>query len=598
MTFPKPSPWLLFSLALSLIYIMLTIQPSFGYEYLVQDDARQHVFWMQQFRDPDLFPKDLIAQYFRSIVPAGYIALYEMAAQIGINPMGLSRWLPIGLGLATTGFCYGICVKILPIPVVGFVATFLLTQNLWTKDDLVSGTPRAFFYPLFTAFLFFLLQRPEKPFWKSLIPCLVVFLLQGLFYPQTLLLSCGVLVLNLIPWDKRQLPQRADWGFMAAGLGVAALVLLPFALQTSEYGPVITAAEARSLPEFAEHGRVRYFVPPLEYWLSWMRSGIFPSLWVPPLLLSGFLLPFLKRLPLLQQVRPNVKLLTDVIVASLVWFGLAHILLFRLQLPSRYTQHSFRVVFAVAAAIALAALFDGFSRWLNTAPSQRWKALGLTTVLAIALITISPTPTKSYPYLVYVVGRTPALYQFFQHQPKDIMIASLAQEVNNVPTFAQRSILTGREYALPYHKGYYKELRQRTVDLIAAQYTPDLAKLQAFIRQYGIDFWVVEQESFKTYYVKDDFWLRQYEPEVSGAIAQLESGQKSALAKLRKRCSVLQSDRSAVPGLKVNLREAGQVEVLNAGCLLEANWHSPPHRRMGILQSTSQLAKTGLHQSM
>ncbi len=578
MTFPKLAPWLIFSLVISFLYIVLTLQPSFGYEYLVQDDARQHVFWMQQFQDGVLFPNDLIAMYFRSIVPAGYTALYGLAAQIGINPLALSRWLPIGLGLATTGFCYGICVKILPVPVVGFVASFLLTQNLWTKDDLVSGTPRAFFYPLFTAFLYYLLQRHESPVWRrSLLPCLIIFLLQGLFYPQTLLLSCGVLVLNFMVWEQGRirLPQRLqDWGFVAAGLGVAVLVLLPFALQTSEYGPVITAAEARPMAEFAEHGRVRYFVPPLEYWLSWIRSGIFPSLWVPPLMLAGFLLPvlwrFSERLPLLQQVRPNVKVLVDVVLASLVWFTLAHILLFRLQLPSRYTQHSFRVVWAIAAAIALAALFDGFSRWLNSASRQnRLKALGLTVIGAIALISISPTPAKSYPFLVYVVGRTPPLYQFFQQQPKDIMIASLTQEANNLPTFAQRSILTGREYALPYHKGYYRELRQRTVDLIAAQYTPDLAKLQAFIRQYGVDFFVVEQESFKPYYVKDDFWLRQYEPFTSEAIAQLESDRRPALARLRNRCSVLKSDRLLVPHLKMEPREAGQLEVLDAQCILK-----------------------------
>jgi hypothetical protein len=577
MKFSKLPPWLIFSLIISFLYIILTLQPSFGYEYLVQDDARQHVFWMEQFRDGALFRGDLIADYFRSIVPVGYTTLYGVAAKLGIDPMGLSRWLPIGLGLATTGFCYGICVRILPIPVVGFVASFLLTQNLWTKDDLVSGTPRAFFYPLFTAFLYFLLRRQEaKDWWRGLLPCLGIFLLQGLFYPQTLLLSCGVLVLNFVNWEngRIRLPQRAqDWGFVVASLAIAALVLLPFALQTSEYGPVLTAAEARSMPEFAEHGRVRYFVPPLEYWLSWMRSGLFPSLWVPPLMLAGFLLPFLgrfkERLPLLQRVRS--KLLVDVVVASLVWFGLAHLLLFRLQLPSRYTQHSFRVVWAIAAAIVLAALFDGFSRWLNQASRQnRLKALGLTVVVAIGLISISPTPAKSYPFLVYVPGRSPALYEFFQRQPKDIMIASLTQEANNLPTFAKRSILTGREYALPYHKGYYKELRQRTVDLIAAQYSPDLAKLQDFIRQYGVDFFVVEQESFKPYYVADDFWLRQYEPIATQAIAQLEGDRKPALARLRNRCSVLQSDRLVVPYVKLEPREAGKIEVLAADCILKA----------------------------
>jgi hypothetical protein len=288
--------------------------------------------------------------------------------------------------------------------------------------------------------------------------------------------------------------------------------------------------------------------------------------------LAGFLLPFLgqfkEQFPLMQQVRP--KLLLDVVAASLVWFGLAHLLLFRLQLPSRYTQHSFRVVWAIAAAIVLAALFDGFSRWLNQASQQnRQKALGLTLVAAIGLISISPTPAKSYPFLVYVPGRTPALYEFFQQQPKDIMIASLTQEVNNLPTFAKRSILTGREYALPYHKGYYKELRQRTVDLIAAQYG-DLAKLQAFIQQYGVDFWVVEQESFKPYYVADDFWLRQYEPFASQAMAQLQGSSKPALARLRNRCSVLKSDRLVVPHVKIEPREAGQIEVLSAPCILKA----------------------------
>lgn len=34
-------------------------------------------------------------------------------------------------------------------------------------------------------------------------------------------------------------------------------------------------------------------------------------------------------------------------------------------------------------------------------------------------------------------------------QPQDIRIASLAEEANNIPTFAQRSILVGREYAIP-----------------------------------------------------------------------------------------------------------------------------------------------------
>jgi len=53
---------------------------------MVQDDARQHVFWMQRFLDPALFPRDLIADYFQSVAPAGYTAIYQMMAGVGINP--------------------------------------------------------------------------------------------------------------------------------------------------------------------------------------------------------------------------------------------------------------------------------------------------------------------------------------------------------------------------------------------------------------------------------------------------------------------------------------------------------------------------------
>jgi len=53
--------WFSLSLTFAAIYGILGLQEAFSSEYVVQDDARQHVFWMQRFFDPGLFPKDLIA---------------------------------------------------------------------------------------------------------------------------------------------------------------------------------------------------------------------------------------------------------------------------------------------------------------------------------------------------------------------------------------------------------------------------------------------------------------------------------------------------------------------------------------------------------
>ena len=125
--------WLSLSLLFAAIYSYLALQQVFSSEYVVQDDARQHVFWMLRFLDPNLFPNDLIANYFQSVAPAGYSSLYHLLASIGINPLLFNKILPSIMALITTGYCFGICLQILPIPFTGFIAIEMLNQNLKKK---------------------------------------------------------------------------------------------------------------------------------------------------------------------------------------------------------------------------------------------------------------------------------------------------------------------------------------------------------------------------------------------------------------------------------------------------------------------------------
>lgn len=541
--------WLSLSLAFAAVYGVMALRQAFAGEYVVQDDARQHVFWMQQFRDAALFQGDLIASYFRSVAPIGYTAVYWLPAQVGLDPLMLNKLLPIGLGLITTAYTFGVSMQMVPVPLAGFLSTLLLNQNIWMKDDLVSATPRGFLYPLFAAFLYYLVQR-------SLWPCLVTLALQGLFYPQILLLSAGVLVLSLVQLQQGRwgiTRDRRDWWFVGLGLLVSFVVLLPFALQTSEYGAVITPAEARQLPEFGNDGRSRFFVPPLEFWLTWERSGIFPAVWKPPLMLAAVLLPVLwpmrDRLPLLHRVTATVSLLFHIIGASLGWFAIAHLVLFKLQLPSRYTQHSLRFVFALAAGIVLAAVLEKVLRlWAEPQTRARWRsplALGLAGLITLALIAY-PSFEDDFPDTEYKEGREAAIYEFFQQQPKDALIASLTATTDDLPTFAQRPVLISREYAIPFHTGYFNQFRQRVFDLIAAQYTPQLPELKAFIRTYGVDFFLVEQTSFRPGYLTGNRWLQQFQPTVDEAIALLKAGQRPALARLRNRCTAFQSEELTV----------------------------------------------------
>ena len=61
--------WFALSLAIVLIYSLESLKVSFQSEYFIQDDARQHIFWMRRFLDAELFPQDFIADYFQSVAP-------------------------------------------------------------------------------------------------------------------------------------------------------------------------------------------------------------------------------------------------------------------------------------------------------------------------------------------------------------------------------------------------------------------------------------------------------------------------------------------------------------------------------------------------
>ena len=160
----------------------------------------------------------------------------------------------------------------------------LLNQNLWLKDDLISGTPRAFFYPLFLGFIHYFLK-------KSSLGIIITITLLGLFYPQGVFLCAALLTLDFLHFRNQQ-----KLTILTIGLTTAFLILLPYALNTSEYSPIITLTQAKKLPEFFPGGRASFFSNNnFDFWLTGDRSGIIPPEWLsqsflPPQVWAGLLL--------------------------------------------------------------------------------------------------------------------------------------------------------------------------------------------------------------------------------------------------------------------------------------------------------------------
>ena len=509
---PNPSPnvsriWLALSFLLSASYALPILRDTLQPGYLVANDARQHLFWTRRFLDGDLFPQDLIADYFQSLAPPGYRAFYWSFAQLGLDPLDVARILPVILALLTTALAFRFSLSLLPIPFAAFLASSLYLQNLWMRDDLVSATPRAFLSPLLLTFLYAVASR------RRLLMLGAIAGLAG-FYPTYVLVAAAVLL--LLPW-KDNLP----WRWRLLGLGVSVLLLLPYVVSSSEFGPTITLAQAHQLPEFQPGGRTAYFLEDWgRFWFWGGRSGLQLPL-DPPLLCAAILLPGLLRL----RRRPphRFPVLRALLAASLGLFALAHLLAFRLHLPSRYSHHSLRVVFAFGAAIALVMLLQIL---LDKSRIVCYATLGA----MLAYLLVYPTTLGNYPRTNLIVGNHGALYEFLQGQPPDIRIASLAMEANQLPTFSRRSLYVGYEYAIPFHRAYHQEMRRRAIALIQAHYSPDAGELRQFLTQEAIDLLVIERGAFEPDYLERSWWKRSY-PEIAQTVEQqLHQGQVPALA--------------------------------------------------------------------
>ena len=222
----KFSAWLILSIIVSILFSCAGLKLSFQSIYTIQDDARQHIFWMQQFSDSDLFQGDLIANYFKSVSPWGFTTLYKLVNHLGIDIFWFNKISPLLIGIATTIYCFIVCLEFIPVPLAGFFSSLLLNQNLWMVDDLSSGTPRAFIYPLLLAFIYYLLKQ-------NTFLCVSAILLQGLFYPPALLLSATILLINF-------LKKRTAKAIYLYGWLTAIIVLTFYAFKTSDFGQIIT----------------------------------------------------------------------------------------------------------------------------------------------------------------------------------------------------------------------------------------------------------------------------------------------------------------------------------------------------------------------
>lgn len=541
------TPWLALALLIAAFYGALSVHEAFtSGPYMIQDDARLDVLWMERFRDPGLFPGDPVADYFQSVMPFGFIALYKAAFAMGIGPLVFNKVLPFIVVLVTTAAAFRVSMRLMPVPMAAFAASVLLNHSMWMTSDLASGTPRGFSIMLLLIFLYTLLRR-------MVAATAVLMVVQGLLYPPATVMSLGILGVRLLRW-RRWGPwltaDRGDWTLFLAASACGLAVLIPYAIVTGVNGPVFGMAEARTMPIFQPDGRLKYFLDnPFAFFLIGRRSGFFAGgVWRGnPLMFSALALPFLLRcrpaMAPLHAARADVRVLWQVLLMSLVLFLAAHAVYLKLYVPTRYTQHTLRILLSLAGGMVLVAWVARLAR----ARTARWRVAGplaiATVLLGFPLALIAAN--SKFPRTSVEIGGQPALYAFFQAQPKDTLLATLSLEGDAIPAFSLRMTYAGREFAIAIHRDYYREMRRRAIALVTAHYSPEQGVLTAFIEDEGIDFVMLDRDAFRPGYLATR-WVRQHHDAVARAEATLAGPRRPALERLIAPCTTFKTDRNIV----------------------------------------------------
>ncbi len=464
--------------------------------FVISEDARQHIYWMQRFREPGLFPDDLLARYSEHYQPWGYVAFYRALAMFA-DPLSWSRALPVLLSATTAVVLYRLVSKLSDrFGGVLAAACFAVTPEYMSR---MSGAfPRGFAYMLLALFLLLLLERR----YRSLAVLLVI---ESLVYPVSFVVSAATLVLGWVglstsrPRLQWQWPGREQWP-CAVAVGVSCVILFSqFALENDPaIGQTVTRAQMMGSPEYGPRGRIEVLPGPslATEFVRQMSRGVLPH-WrlrtggwlklVPIVALLGYLAVRVARG---RRTWPRALLAFP--VAGVLGFLLAELVLMKLFLPARYLEATIKLSVLIACTAAASDL--------ATQMGTRSMVAARTTRAFWLLLAVAALPVMQGRGLEDR-GEARPLAGFLETLPADTLIAAHPRVADDIPYFAARSVLVNYELAHPFYDSYWATVKDRTRAVLAAHYARERREVDAFCRSYGVDVFVVDRRYFRAAYL-------------------------------------------------------------------------------------------------
>jgi hypothetical protein len=475
---------------------VLTHYQALGNPFIINDDVRQQLYWMQQWQDPALFRGDFLTGYARAYVPWGVKGLYWLASW-WVSPLYFSKLL--------AGFLFvflAICLFKIGARLTDRRLGWAMVVCFWLMpfflDNLSGGLSRSFAAPLLA--LFWLGWLARRPWVVG-----AALLLQALFIPYIFMVAA---LAALLAWTLARLGRDSPPPFPAQtvhfillGLGAMLVVGLNLQFSADGYGPLVSATEMVNRPEFYAHGRYQIlpeasllweFISPWEFILPFRAwgpvAGGLAGAGLLVLVAAG-----LRRLdwPAWRQPLTSAWYLG---LASLALYFLARLFLLKLFVPDRYLMYTLNLFYCLVLALGVGTALR-VSRW------PRYLAiLALVAAASLGAWRLQGVGLKDY-------SAYRAVYAALAETPKDALIAGHPNLMDTIPTFAQRRAFATYELAHPWSRGLWAKLQPRLADLFRAYYAADPQEVVAFCRKYGIAFLIVDDRHYTPAFLKGGFFL-------------------------------------------------------------------------------------------
>jgi hypothetical protein len=179
-------------------------------------------------------------------------------------------------------------------------------------------------------------------------------------------------------------------------------------------------------------------------------------------------------------------------LAALVLYTLAHILLFKLFVPSRYIRYPVNMGYCIVLALGLRSVMKTFGSVKIPLPD------GIRTLLVVVILvtTLFSAGLRLRDTGLFDYSSCRPLVKALAETPKKSLIAGHPNLMDNVPTFAARKAFVTYELSHPWATGLWQTLRPKIRALFEAYYTDDPETFFLFCRNQGIDYFVVDRRHF------------------------------------------------------------------------------------------------------